>query len=459
MKPTEGLVLFPLLLAALVVCASCPGAPAPVDAWRPPTVVKIDPGEAWMARSPTYGVMYGGPRKGAPAYMLLRDGDLVSAGGGPPFTYRSTDGGAVAVSASEAGINVAGNLVTLDLAKGEGWQWLERATPEEVSALRLVRLDKPTDIEREHLLRKVADGNPHVDLAVGDGAALEQALAVFMPRRLWIENVRLTEDVQGLIAAQSRLEVLAIKGDDKDGLAFLARVRGLRTLILHKWDPKTAGPIPDGMTGLRSLLVLGGSIKDLAPLGNLPRLRELTFWGTESLRDIGRLTEFPHLRVLVFQRCKGVADLQVLNNLKGLRWLGLPDATTPAQLGRVVREHPDLEILAVAWCGKIVDLTPIRRLERLSALVVATAAPLDPLYRMKTLKFLAVGLDKKKDDAESARVMAQVQQALPDTAVVRVAPLCLGSGWILLLVPLAALAWWLAARRRRRRPRPDACHV
>ena len=459
MKPTAGLVLFPLLLAAVVFCASCPGAVRPVDTWRPPTVVKIDPGEAWMARSPTYGVTFSGPRKGAPAHMLLRDGDLVSTGEGPPFTYRSTDGGAVAVSASEAGIHVAGNLATLDLSRGEGWQWLERATPEEISALRLVGLGEAADIDREHLLRKVADGNPHVDLVVGDAEALDQALAVFMPRRLWLDDVRLTEDVQGLIAAQSWLEVLAIDGDEKDGLAFLARVRGLRTLILHKWDPKTAGPIPDGMTGLRSLLVLGGSIKDLAPLGNLPRLRELTFWGTASLRDIGRLTEFPHLRVLVFQRCKGVADLQVLSNLKDLRWLGLPDATTPAQLKRVVQEHPDLEVLALAWCGNIVALTPIRRLERLSALVVATPAPLDPLYRMKTLKFLAVGLGEKKDDAESARVMVQLQQALPDTAVVRVAPLCLGSGWILVLVPAVAMAWWVAARRKRRRPRPDACHA
>ncbi|GAG49676.1 unnamed protein product, partial [marine sediment metagenome] len=84
-----------------------------------------------------------------------------------------------------------------------------------------------------------------------------------------------------------------------------------------------------------------------------------------------------------------------------------------------------------------------------------------PLYQMKGLEYLAVAVEKKdgKVKPEHQEMVVRLQKELPDTAVVRLAPLCLGSGWILLLVPLAALAWWLAARRERRRPRPDARHA
>jgi len=58
----------------------------------------------------------------------------------------------------------------------------------------------------------------------------------------------------------------------------------------------------------------------------------------------------------------------------------------------------------------------------------------------------------KPDDRQR---LVRLRKELPETAIVRVAPMCLGSGWILLLVPAVAMAWWLAARRRRR-SRPGA---
>jgi len=80
---------------------------------------------------------------------------------------------------------------------------------------------------------------------------------------------------------------------------------------------------------------------------------------------------------------------------------------------------------------------------------------------MKGLEYLAVALEEKdgKVKPEHQEMVVRLRKELPDTAVVLLAPLCLGSGWILVLVPAVAMAWWLAARRKRRRPRPDACHA
>jgi hypothetical protein len=43
--------------------------------------------------------------------------------------------------------------------------------------------------------------------------------------------------------------------------------------------------------------------------------------------------------------------------------------------------------------------------------------------------------------------VAAVQKALPDALVVQVEPFCLGSGWILLLVPVPFVARWIRRRR------------
>ena len=455
------LALFALFgLVALPALRLSAKPPRRSDGWRPPAIVQIDGGEAWLVRSPVYPLVFAGVRKGRPFHLLLREGDLVhgarSAKDYAPFPYRVTDGRALVVAKSDAGTILAGKLITLDLGKGAGWEWLRGATPEEVSSLRLICLSKGWTSECTDLLRKVADGNPYVDLLVaGDETTLDHALSVFTPQRLWADGLCPTTDVRGFIGSQPRLHTLALKCDKPGDLGFLARQRLLQTLILTNWKPAESGPLPDGLPSLRSLLVFGGEFKDLAAIGKQPRLQELTLAHVKSLEDLGRLAEFPALETLSLQDSGGVTDLEPLGRLKDLKWLALPPGTTQRQLNEVVRNHPNLLILAAIGVEHIESLTPVRRLGRLTAFMVATPAPLDPLYRMTNLNLLAVYVDK--DDKKSAAVLGGLQQALPDTAVVRVAPICLGSGWILLLVPAVALAWWLAARWRR--PKPDVRHA
>ena len=190
-------------------------------------------------------------------------------------------------------------------------------------------------------------------------------------------------------------------------------------------------------------------MKDLSCLGKQPGLEELTLMAKKSLTDISALANHPHLKTLCLRSCEGVTDLAVLEKLKGLKWLALPAATTQKQFAEIVRSHPDLVVLEATRCEKITDLRPAGNLKHLKALIVATKAPPDPLYQMKGLDYLAVAVEEKdgKVTPDDRQMFVRLQNELPDTAIVRVVPICLGSGWILLLVPAVALAWWLAKRR------------
>ena len=206
---------------------------------------------------------------------------------------------------------------------------------------------------------------------------------------------------------------------------------------------------------------MGAEMKDLGPVGNQPDLQELVIF-LGSLTDVSGVAHMPNLRALSLANCKKLTDLSALSGLKHLRWLGLPPATTQEQFARICSEHPDLVILHAEGCKGITDLSPAAGLKRLQVLSVHAAASLEPVRTMASLRLLGLFARKSRKKVgweKTEQALVKVLEANPDLVVVEAIPLCMGSGWILLLVPAVALAWWLAARRGRRRPRPDACHA
>ena len=77
---------------------------------------------------------------------------------------------------------------------------------------------------------------------------------------------------------------------------------------------------------------------------------------------------------------------------------------------------------------------------------------MEPLYKMHDLKYLAVQVEGMPvDDEAELQLLMNLRDRLPDTVVVAVAPFCLGSGWILLLIPFGFIAWWMTRSRSERK--------
>ncbi|HUU93244.1 MAG TPA: leucine-rich repeat domain-containing protein [Phycisphaerae bacterium] len=444
-------VLLVVALVAAALCVPCGGASR--DGWRPPQVVRIEGDEErWIVMSPLYGLLFAGAKKGEATHLLVRDGELIQGVQNPLFPYRSADGRSLKVTGDKVHVTLAGKTVTLSLDEEGGWDWLKKATPEQMASLRFVMVgakEPPEGVDAEALLKRLAGENPAVGLIVSGADALAVVLRLFDPHWFGFGGATLEKGHSAALVAKKQLRTLFTDADEKDKLAFLAGLSNLETLFLTNWDAEKAGPLPDGLANLRSLVVFGGKMEDLSCLGKQPGLEELTLMAVKSLTDISALANHPHLKTLCLRSCEGVTDLAVLEKLKGLKWLALPPATTQKQFAEIVRSHPDLVVLEATKCKKITDLGPAGDLVHLKALIVATEAPPDPLYQMKGLEFLAVAMGEedgkvKPDDQE---MVVRLRKELPDTAVVLLAPMCLGSGWILVLVPAVAMAWWLTKRR------------
>jgi hypothetical protein len=174
-------------------------------------------------------------------------------------------------------------------------------------------------------------------------------------------------------------------------------------------------------------------------------MEELSLLGCDDLADVRALAKLPGLKTVILDGNKEALNLSSLAGLTQLRWVGLPPETTQEQFATFIRAHQDLKILELIDCQKVTDLAPLRELKKLEGLILnGDFEHLDAVRELKSLRFVGVPSNtyKKSPDQVTA-----IKRALPDALVVPVSGFCLGSGWILLLVPAAILARILAARR------------
>jgi hypothetical protein len=444
-------------MACMMAAASCAG-PEMQRSWQKPQVVRIEGGDKWFAMFPSHVTWLSVPAPGRPAGLLLRDGEIIT-GGDMPFPYRAADGQLLKVSVAECRSELAGKTLSVALAaEGPGvmgWKWLEKASPQDLAGLRVLEVRGGLDEARLALLRKVAAANPAVALALIDGEMRRQVLPLFRPRTLVLGNAVLTPEEWKVVADQRQLETLFLSAREPGSLDALPQLPALSRLMISDWDVEKAGPLPRGCTRLQSLMVVGAeNMKDLSGLANLSDLEELSLLACKPLNDLSGLARFPNLRVLILNVSEGATDLSPLKGLKQLRWLGLPPKTTQEQFATIVRDHPGLAVLEMVRCEDIKDLGPLRDLKGLEDLVlVGPYKDVAVLREVKSLRFVAYADPSAKDETP-ARV-AEIARLLPDAAVVQAAPMCLGSGWILFLLPAAALVWLIPSRRRGAAPGPQ----
>ena len=469
--------------AGLAMLASCSSQPS-AQGWQPPQPVRIEvtiPAEAkaettpkgeeknkataaaeesrkWCNLFPSYVTWESVAPAGKSGGMLVRDGDVLIPLRGGWFVYRASDGPTLQLTVEESRTLLAGKTVSVLLDKGDaGRDWLEKASAQDLAALRLLAVPEELAVDRLSLLEKLAKANPGVAIQVEKAEVLAQVLPLFKPRVLFVgSQIEMTPEARKLFADQKQIETLFWCAEEKGNLDFLPDLPALRRLVIGTWDVEKAGPLPKGLAGLKSLLVTGLKAKDLSALADAPAgLEELSLLACETLVDIKGVEKMTGLKTLILNMDKELADVSPLAALKGLRWLGLPQKVTKESFAAVVKEHPDLAVLEMVACQDAEDLAPVSGLKRLQSLVlVGPYKNTEVLRECKSLRFVAACLDPKAKDSTAG--VEALQKMLPDAMVVPASPMCLGSGWLLAVFPAAALAWLLAARPwRRMRPGPQ----
>jgi hypothetical protein len=410
------------------------------DTWQPPSVVTIESDEELASIFPAYLTWVSDPEEGAPQALLLRDGDYMFTGFEVPVRYMASDGKTLKPTFNDGTLSLGDTTIALSLDEEEGRKWVSSASDQQLANLRILAIPDDMDAGTLAALKRLAAANPNMDLLAESATALRQALLHFKPRGIFTGDV---DDASlEFLANQTQLETLLISGSKAGSLDYLPSLPKLRRLVIGAWKVSEAGPLPPGLSQLKSLVVFQMDAHDLSALSAVPAgLEELAIQNLKGVTDIAGLDKLTNLHALFLsgERDELTVDLPSLAALKQLRWAGLPPTISQKQFADFASAHPKLTILELPETETPIDLAPLRELKDLQGLVLGgTYENLEIIQEFTSLRF--VGISKDIWDESSAQITA-IRKALPDAVVIRVGTFCLGSGWILLLVPVLGFAW------------------
>ncbi len=362
--------------------------------------------------------------------------------------YRESDGPDLDVALAESWFLLADRLVAFAADDDEAWAaaFLEAMAgvgPQGLRDLRLVRLGAHLAPEARLALVALAAENPEVDtLTIADLSACADLLALFRPRQIVLDEAQVGDF--GRLAG-STVQSLFIA--DPDGLDFsvLARLPELRSLVLLD-TPRGTVRLPRRGSRLERLVVRGAGLEGIR---HLEAQRELRYLAVVNLPPgtVRQVSRLPCLEALVVGVAEGeeAADLSALRALSGLSMLGLQGGVTQADFDGLLAANRRLRVVQVVDCGEIADLSAVRWLSELEVLVCPGAPTPDAavLEGLPRLRLLALASDAFS--AEKAESLLGLGERVPECHVAPVRGLCLGSGWLLWLVPVLGAA--LLARR------------
>jgi hypothetical protein len=188
-----------LTMALLLGGTSCAPSCQPRKSWQPPRPVKIEGDTMWYNLFPSWLSWGSAIVKGKSGAMLLRDGDLIWSTGdkhnGLFFVYQASDGLTLRPTFEEGRTLLAGNVVAVSLEKGEdGWDWIEKASVQELAGVRFLVLPENLDAVRLPILTKLAAVNPSIGLSMLTKPVFLQVLPLFKPRLLMLGEIVLDAD-------------------------------------------------------------------------------------------------------------------------------------------------------------------------------------------------------------------------------------------------------------------------
>ncbi len=214
-------------------------------------------------------------------------------------------------------------------------------------------------------------------------------------------------------------------------------------------DAKIPEKVIMQLPGLTHLVITGPKIPNLSKLENL-RFLGFFFTGDKpsSLAPLAKLTQ---LQGLILGDCKQVSDFSPLQKLERLRSLTIVTEYGLKNL-EFLAGMSDLRSLCLRFTcdkdkNKLKSIAPLAKLSNLSELYISPITPavkdLSPLKKLKNLRVLIVDESSLK---ERKAEYDEIRKALPEC---RIVGFCMGSVWILAVIPAAMVAGLLWRRRRR----------
>jgi hypothetical protein len=445
------IIKLPLLISLLLLITGCSGSLKPgID------IIQME-GISWACNVSTSYAVFGSSAEsedklelflpaseGDLLYMLHDDLQVY-------HRYHPADGSSLTVSFDTLGAISAylnGRLAYMELsspASVETFLELTEAEMEQLSALYIA------DVLTEDFISTL---RKHENQLRGLGLILEnnygtgrlqELLSIVRPRFLVMDdswNLPDPEEHQSL----SDLELLWIEGNMGALEKVVPCCSNLRSLIIADWEPVQGELLPlADLKNLRSLTIAESPLISLSSIELPATLKNLYLIACDTLSDIQALQEIKNLNSLSLAQCKRVDDTGRIRELESLQYLSLPPGTGQQEFQELTKHLNGLKAVELLDCPKIQDLSPLQDLPELRILLLQLEAR--QLGSLDSLDFLELVVLKSEVFDDNPQLIKDLRASLPDTKIVPGSGICLGSGWLLLLLPLILIFRHLFRRK------------
>lgn len=174
-------------------------------------------------------------------------------------------------------------------------------------------------------------------------------------------------------------------------------------------------------------------------LSPLKKLDELVLMNEDSIPSLPSLSgQLDQLSVLIISgNCKNIDQL---GNATQLKWLGLPLNTSQQEFNGLCSKLKKLQIVELTGNKTVTDYSALQELTDLSGLVIRdTVSDKTHIAALKKLRYLSLPQEDKADSA----FIKEMEKALPGCIIVANSGACLGSGWLLFLLPVVLLSGFI----------------
>jgi len=323
----------------------------------------------------------------------------------------------------------------------EAFAKLSGAEMEQLSALYLA------DIPGEDLIPFL---DQHETLLQGTGLILENndgsgklqdLLSIIRPHFLVQDNSWTLPAPEEHVSLSS-LELLWIQGQVRALETLSACCSNLESLIIADWEPLEGELLPlANLKKLKSLTIAESPLTSLSFVELPASLQHLYLIACDTLSEIDGLLELQGLRSLGLTQCRRIENPGLIKQLESLQRISLPPGISQEEFRELSGNLNELEVIELIDCNEIQDLSPLKELPDLHILLLQ----LEPhqLSGLEVLNQLKLVILTSEVFNDNPHLINELRISLPDTEIVPGSGICLGSGWILLLLPFILLFRYL----------------
>lgn len=365
-------------------------------------------------------------------YMLLDDYQLY-------YRYRSEKGTRLSVTfdtLNAVSVYVNGFLEYIELSEPSSLDIFKQLNEAEIKQLSTICIQGAISDELLLIMKQHETAFTEKGLVL-EGASgpknFNELLSICQPNLLVMDDTRGLPE-PGESSPLSGLELLWINGQVSSFVKVATCCGNLESLIISDWDPEQGELLPlSGLKKLQSLTIAESEITSLSMIEFPLSLRKLHMVSCDTLSDIHKLGDLPDLQRLSLSLCNQIQDMGQIQKIKSLQWLAFPPEISHSEFKKLTERFTKLEVVELIDCAEIVNLAPLMGLPDLHTLALQLGQEqLSKLDSLKQLRHLILTDEVFDDNSEWIK---ELRTSLPDTEIIPGSGLCLGSGWLLLLLP------------------------